>query len=342
MNIPDEKLEKNCTIGFRNAQNLPPTQNRSNLANSKLTDTRSDKTISRLSWELSSGRRCSVEIGVELNSRLRSQFSLSEDFYSSHLCVFLKRKWHEMMTTSDLYTIRGEFYALCRELFDVSHECFADALNWSSVLPHFGSLDSEDSVFGTVGKWEDVQDNIVAGSGVPPFSSKVTSQIISTCEIGVKRARPYLRIFLLPLNKNGPLSAASNLDTFEGKINATLKSGTLRLRHHRYFLNPEKYDGEEWRPMMPLGLVVWINEFYRISHPVSVDIEDCLTLRAVGDVGDASVLDFQKHFLTDVEMETKSQVSSVVAIPDYSLMRLLMFRSDECIEGFTPNLLCFT
>lgn len=244
-------------------------------------------------WEAESGSKRSVIISAGLNSRLRSQFVLCQESYDSYLRNYLKRKWQECTTTPDLFTIGEDFYALSREVFNVTHECFADAINQSSVLPFFCSRDPEDSVFGASGKWEDVEEKIVAGSGLPPFNPILSAKIVSSCEEGVKRARPYFRFFILPFDENGSLHEASKAEAFEGNIIATLNSGTLRLRHQRYFLNHDHFVGEVWKPMVPLALVVWLNEFYRILHPVPVDIEECLTLWAVENIGDSSVLDFR-------------------------------------------------
>lgn len=135
---------------------------------------------------------------------------------------------------------------------------------------------------------------MIAGCGVPPFADEIIAELISPCEAKVKKARPYLRCFILPFNDDGSLALAANSETFEGTIIARVASGSLRMRHQRYFLNQSELQTEEWRPLTSFALVVWVNEFYRILKPVPVDTEDCMTLWAIENFGDADVLDFSE------------------------------------------------
>lgn len=60
---------------------------------------------------------------------------------------------------------------LAKEVFSVSHDIFAEAVNRSEILPNFCSLDSDDAMFGSCASWIDQESKVKGRAGDPPFTN---------------------------------------------------------------------------------------------------------------------------------------------------------------------------
>lgn len=190
--------------------------------------------------------------------------------FLTDLCNALTRKYElrvkdlGMPAPSSLYVL----WSLCSS---VTTELFADCFSESELLPNYCSLYLDDSKFGSIGKWQDVEHCIEGGGGHPPSDRALISQAITEFDKGARNLTPYCRCVLLPLSKD--------YDTLERTLSISSK-GVLLVRippftlpfdcphalHKPGSLIPQYHPQE-------LGLFVWVNREYMVKYPPPKDFD---------------------------------------------------------------------
>lgn len=143
------------------------------------------------------GASKTVALEMAIKIRLEDLYERNNDGFDEMLKNYLIRKYEEIERIPFPYTGPATFYELCRIVSHVTHELFADAVNFSGVLDEFCSLGVCDKAFGAVRRWEDVEEGLTSGAGIPPFSPEVIEDIVLNCERRARGIKPYCRFYIL-------------------------------------------------------------------------------------------------------------------------------------------------
>lgn len=252
-----------------------------------------DKAMFHVSYTNPEGIKREICMDMDIKSRLEELYVNDDDSFQQMLTNYLIRKYEEVSHISFPYIGPPKFYELCRIVAHVTHELFADAINFSGILESFCSSDVCDEAFGSVGTWKDMETRIRGGAGIPPFSSKITDDIISSCNHHVRQDKPYCRFFILPFNEDGSFYVRKRHGDNLGEVLVVLEPKSLNFRHQREFFEAENCSVlKNWLPNCQTAVVVWINDSYRTTFPPPIDIEECFVAWALDTVGKSSVIQF--------------------------------------------------
>lgn len=155
---------------------------------------------------------------------------------------------------------------------------FSDAINFSSEVPHFCSVNKDDMRFEFFGRWEDNEKQIEGAAGHPPFEEKFLLKLLGNIHEEVKTGRPYFRALVLPYEEGTKVYEMIVDDLLGAEIVAIIKPELQtnwfihQLNFFRYkhkeFLHPAKFT-------VPVCVAVWVKEAYQRRYPPPIDVEQC-------------------------------------------------------------------
>lgn len=197
------------------------------------------------------------------------------------LCIAVR----ELMTSNSVdcrsdaahhsWCVTPSFYEMSKLLIGAKCELFADAINESRVLDSFCSLRPADSLFGSLGSWEDMDSTIFSGAGNPPFDVNFISRLIATCDASVRKNSPYCRLLLLPAAPSYRVSSLCQAGS--GKIILTIPSNNLGFKRQSSFLdtNQDVFFPQPLRNQA-LYVCVWVNAAHHEAFQAPADVENIL------------------------------------------------------------------